>query len=155
MSTHFFLKPGCIIHPFHGTSADECIVETPETRKFKLSGAAHRLIEQLNQGASVEDLSAHIPEMTGEELHKFILTNYGEILVDDSGRPFAEPAQRPMRAAKTGLLASWTILPGPLTGAVSARLRFLFAPAAAVPSLLCILTSHFCFTLITRWRMSD
>lgn len=142
MPTHFFLKPGCIIHPFHGAGVDECIVETPEARKFKLSGTARRLIEQLHQGTSVEDLSAQIPEMTGEDLHKFILTNYGEFLVDESGRPFAEPAQRPKGGAKTGLLASWTILPGTLTSAVSSRLRFLFAPAAAVPSLFCIFVSH-------------
>ena len=142
MPTYFSLKPGCIIHPFHGAGAGECIIETPDTRKFKLSGTAHRLIEQLNEGKSVEDLSGRFLQMTDDDLRKFILTNYGELLVDGSGKSFASEPTAPRSTARNGLLAAWTIIPAALTSAVSSRLSFLFGPSAAVLSFLSILISH-------------
>ena len=142
MPTHFSLRPGCVIHPFHGVGTDECIVETPDARKFKLSGTAHRLIEQLNEGTSIEDLCAQFPDMTGEDLRKFVLTNYGDLLVDSSGNSFASQPPRPQTAAKSGLLAAWTILPGAMTSAVSSRLSLLLAPSTAVVSFVCILIGH-------------
>jgi len=142
MTTHFSFKPGCTTHPFHGGSGDEYIIETPDARRFKVSGTALRLLEQLDEGVSVEDVCAHFAHMDGEELRAFILQNYGDFLLAGSGEPFGkQPAAAPGSAAKK-LLIGRTVIPRATTIALSSFLKWLYSPLAAVFMILGIVGSH-------------
>lgn len=142
MPTHFSLKPGCTILPFHGVGADEHIVETPDARRFKLSGAAFRLIERLDRGESVEELCMGFSNMTCDDLSTLILKNYGDLLVYRSGESFSNRPTPPRAAARNGLLVSCTVVSRAVTGVISSHLSFFFAPAVAALSLVFILVAH-------------
>jgi len=142
MPTYFSLKPGCTFLPFHGVGADEHIVETPDARRFKLSGAAFRLIEQLDKGAPVEELCMGFTDMTCDDLSTLIINNYGDLLVYRSGESFSNNPAPAQAAARNGLLVSCTVVSRAITGIVSSHLSFLFAPAVATVSMVCVIIAH-------------
>jgi putative peptide zinc metalloprotease protein len=140
-ATYFALKPGCVIHPFDGGGPDQFIIETPDARRFKLSGSAVRILQHLDGGGSVEELSSQIPGVALEDLRTFIVTNYSQLLVNPAGEPMAETGAAP--APRKALFAAWTIIPRAMTAAVSSRLSILFQPVAAALLLSVIIASHF------------
>jgi putative peptide zinc metalloprotease protein len=140
-ATHFALKPGCVIHPFDGGGPDQFIIETPDARRFKLSGSAVKILQHLDGGGSVEELSAQIPGVELEDLRTFIVTNYSQLLVSPAGEPMPETGAAP--APRKALFASWTIIPRAMTVSVSSRLSILFQPVAAALLLSVIIASHF------------
>jgi putative peptide zinc metalloprotease protein len=140
--TYFALKPGCVIHPFDGGMPDQFIIETPDSRRFKLSGNALRILQHLDGGASVEDLSDQIPGIALEDLRAFIVTNYSQLLVTPSGEPMPDSGPACASSPRKALFASWTFIPQTITAAVSSRLSVLFQPVAAVLFLFVIIASH-------------
>lgn len=142
MSTHFSLRPGSTLHPFHGAAEDEYIVETSDGRRFKLSGKARRLLDQLDEGTSLEDVCARSGNVGCDELRDFILANYGEFLVCPSGESFANRLSGSTPRAKNGLSLSWTVVPRRWAAAISSRLSFCYRPVVAIFFLLAIIASH-------------
>lgn len=100
------------------------------------------MIKQLDEGASVEELSQRFSNMTGDELRTFILRNYGELLVDGSGGSFASQPAWPQAASKNGLSVSWAIVPRTVTIAIASRLTLLLNPLVAAVSFAAIVISH-------------
>ena len=145
MPTHFSIKPGCTVHPFDGTAGDEYILETADARRYRMSGTAMRLIERLDEGVPVEELCEDFGNMDSEELRAFILRNYSPFLMHPTGEPISDARAPDPIGAKNGLLVSWTLLPGKVTGILSSWLSFLYAPAAACIMLLWIIAAHWLF----------
>ena len=54
MPTHFSLKPGTAIQPFYSAAGNDYLVETASGRRFKLSGKAGWLLEQIAGGTALE-----------------------------------------------------------------------------------------------------
>ncbi len=123
MTTYFSLKPGCTTYPFHGGTGDEYILETPDARRFKVSATTLQLLEQLDQGVSVEDVSARFAHMESEVLRAFFLQNYGDFMISESGEPFGnQPTAARSTAAKT-LLIGRTVIPRATTIRLSSILQ--------------------------------
>jgi hypothetical protein len=142
MTTHFSFKPGCTTHPFHGGAGDEYIIETPEARRFKISGTALRLLEQLDRGTSLEEVCAGPTYLNCEQLRTFILENYGGFLLAGSGESFD---RHPLASPARSLLLGRTIIPRSTAISLSSYLHWLYSPVVAAVLLLGIIASHAAF----------
>jgi putative peptide zinc metalloprotease protein len=145
MPTHFSIKPGCTVHPFDGTHGDEYILETADARRYRMSGTAIRLLERLDEGTPVEELCEDFGHMDSGELRTFIVRNYGPFLIHRTGEPLPDAMPPAPAPAKSGLLVSWTILPGGITAGLSSWLSTLYSPIAASIIVLCIVAAHWLF----------
>jgi putative peptide zinc metalloprotease protein len=140
--TYYILKPGCVIHPFDDGRPDQFIIETPDARRFKLSGNALRILQHLDGGTSLEELSAQVPGVALDDFQAFIVTNYSQLLVSPSGEPISEAGSARAPAPRKALFAAWTVIPRTITAAVSSHLSILFQPLAAALLILLIIASH-------------
>ena len=141
MPTHLFLKPGCTFHPFHnGSALQDYILRTPDQRQFRISESAYAILNDLNQGRSLEQIYASREDKTVSfpEFYQFVVTQYRPFLLEGSS---PESPAAPI-AKRMKLLWHHTLISQAIVVRLSRYLSSAYRPLAVWVMLALIAVAH-------------
>ena len=146
------LAASCSFHTFdNGGGSEEYVLATACERQFKVSALAYKILSRLDGKTHVDQIAAQLNAeavpITPDQLRALLEQRYVPLGVIEDGtapEPQAGPVQTVRTTRKIGfpMLLTWNLVPPRLVAWASARLRFLYAPAAILPLLGLIAWSH-------------
>jgi putative peptide zinc metalloprotease protein len=148
MATYLSLKPGCKIHKRNEqTDCYEYVIETADNRLYRVSRLARDVLEQLEEGTSLEEicgrLSPRYPGATADELQGCIVDMFRPILAGYDVIPDKNgdrPEQPPWK--RNAFFLQITVIPNRIVAGASRYLSFLYGQAAAFLLVGCIIVAH-------------
>lgn len=146
----FKLKSGCEFYPYDGgQDKEEFIIRTPDKRQYKISSLSKEILQRLDGRKSLEEIAQELQSrsvtITGEELYKFLVQQYGNLQIFDNAAAAPEEEVGPgvKKRNPLPLLFHWSLIPEKQVAWVAARLQFLYHKAAVVPGLVLIAAAHY------------
>lgn len=147
---HFKLKSGCEFYPYDGGQGkEEFIIRAPDKRQYKISSLSKEILQRLDGRKSLEEIAQELQSrsvtITGEELYKFLIQQYGNLKIFDNPAAAPEEVGGPdvKKRNPLPLLFHWSLIPEKQVAWVAARLQFLYHRMAVVPGLVLIAAAHY------------
>ncbi|HEX3552544.1 MAG TPA: hypothetical protein VIA62_04890 [Thermoanaerobaculia bacterium] len=143
------LSAACAFHPYdNGGGSEEFVLCIGEGRQFKVSALARRVLSRLDGTVCLDEiaagLNAEAVPVTAQQL-AVLVERYAALGAIENGAtgPPVPTAARPALRAGFPLLLAWDLLPQRLVAWLALRLKFLYAPAAAVAALSLMVWTHY------------
>jgi putative peptide zinc metalloprotease protein len=143
------LSAACAFHHYdNGGGRKEYVLCIGEGRQFKVSALARNVLSRFDGTVCLDEvaagLNAEAVPITVQQLEA-ILSRYAALGAFETGAAGQVPAAAARPALRPGfpLLLAWDLLPQPLVSWLALRLKFLYAPVAAITALPLIAWTHY------------